>query len=441
MVPSAIASSRSHCGATWRRFSSWRLPRTTRPRSLFARVLQESAETSRALAVAACGLVTTGSREVRDSDVGSAKLFQTRSRIAQVLRTRPEAGQAAKFFVVAGHPLTHVQELESCIFEILLKALRDVSCVPKEACEHELKVRTATSDTLAANMKAEKELCRERGPGWLHLHASRDAHRVSTMQSRSLYHVKDLVSRLVHLSLSLRMNEHKKRFRACMRGIEVDASGRLPLVHIVVVLGQRPIRCEATVSLVGVVQLRLAKQERHRALRRSSWTLRPDRPCRWTGCDLACDEVGLLLSYLAFLVSCGVKRARPFVPASGPSAAAASPDCPAPQRQQGGCNGEDDGDGSEDEVALQGDTEAVPDSNWSSGLTETDWHTMNKQYRLGRYNFVVAAPLAELLMLRTCLEPFRHLLAAHLLLTGESWEKEQQAADTFFWERLAQNHD
>ena len=102
-------------------------------------VLQESAETSRAFAVAACGLVTTGSREVRDSDVGVANLFQTRSRIAQALRTRPEAGQAAKFFVVAGHLLMHVQELWSCTSEILLKTLRDVSCVPKETCEHALK--------------------------------------------------------------------------------------------------------------------------------------------------------------------------------------------------------------------------------------------------------------------------------------------------------------
>ena len=57
---------------------------------------------------------------------------------------------------------------------------------------------------------------------------------------------------------------------------------------------------------------------------------------------------------------------------------------------------------------------------------------MNKQFRLGGYIFVVAAPLPELLMLRTCLELFRHLLAAHLLLSGESWEKEQQAADFSF---------
>ena len=101
--------------------------------------------------------------------------------------------------------------------------------------------------------------------------------------------------------------------------------------------------------------------------------------------------------------------------ASGPSAAAALPGCPALQRQQGGSDGEDedgddDGDGNEDEVALQGDAEAVLDADWSSVLTETDWHTMNEQYRGCGYHFVVAAPLAELLMLRTCLEPFRHLL-------------------------------
>ena len=44
---------------------------------------------------------------------------------------------------------------------------------------------------------------------------------------------------------------------------------------------------------------------------------------------------------------------------------------------------------------------------------------MNKQYRLDGCNFVVAAPLAELLI-------------AHLLLSRESWHKKQQAADISF---------
>ena len=109
--------------------------------------------------------------------------------------------------------------MESCTSEILLKGLRGVSCVPKEAREDALKVRIATSDRLPANMKAERQLCRERGPNWSHLHASCGVRRVSTVQSKSLDHVKDLVSRLAHLSLSLRMSGNMQRLRACMRTI------------------------------------------------------------------------------------------------------------------------------------------------------------------------------------------------------------------------------
>ena len=100
--------------------------------------------------------------------------------VSDQIEDRTEAGQAAKFFVVAGHPLTHVQELESPTSEILLKALRDVSCA-----QGGMRTRGA-SDRLAVNMKAERELCRERGPGWLQLHVRCHVHRVSTMQWRPL---------------------------------------------------------------------------------------------------------------------------------------------------------------------------------------------------------------------------------------------------------------
>ena len=170
------------------------------------------------------------------------------------------------------------------------------------------------------------------------------------MQSRSLDHVKDLVSRLVHLSLSLRMSGHMKRFRGCMRTVVESELTLLqgacsaeaadyPSYTLELFFGQETIRCEATVSLMGVVQRRLAKQERHRALRRSSWTLRPDAvihfsasgECvlvsprvkatvfprhRWTGCDLACDEVHKVLrqrSGLPCVVWC---QARPTFRAS-----------------------------------------------------------------------------------------------------------------------------
>ena len=40
---------------------------------------------------------------------------------AQVLRSRPEAEQTATFFVVTGHPFTHLRELASCTSEITVR--------------------------------------------------------------------------------------------------------------------------------------------------------------------------------------------------------------------------------------------------------------------------------------------------------------------------------
>ena len=66
------------------------------------------------------------------------------------------------------------------------------------------------------------------------------------MQSGSCDHVKDLVSRLVHLSLKV------DAVAECMK----RSSGRLPLVRIGVVLDQGPLLCQATVYVVGAVQRR-----------------------------------------------------------------------------------------------------------------------------------------------------------------------------------------
>ena len=59
--------------------------------------------------------------------------------------------------------------------------------VSKEAREHALKSKNC-HQRQAANMKAEKELCRERWPG---LNASCGVHRVSIVQPRSLDRVQD----------------------------------------------------------------------------------------------------------------------------------------------------------------------------------------------------------------------------------------------------------
>ena len=85
------------------------------------------------------------------------------------------------------------------------------------------------------------------------------------MQSKSLDHVRDFASRLVHI-LPLRMGGHMKRPRTCVCTI---VASKLPLLQGVrsaetadyflytsgVVLLQGPTRCQATVSLVGVGEM------------------------------------------------------------------------------------------------------------------------------------------------------------------------------------------
>ena len=154
--------------------------------------------------------------------------------------------------------------------------------------------KIVTSDRLAASMKSEGELCRERGSGWLHRHWSCVVHRVSTMQSSPVDHVKErlrvAVGALVSVTPHEWVYEAFPTLHAHHRGIQVDAlpectqrrSGRLPLTHVGAALGQGPFPCQGTISLLGVVQRRLAKQERHRAPRRSSWAFRPDADLRFS---------------------------------------------------------------------------------------------------------------------------------------------------------------
>ena len=165
--------------------------------------------------------------ETEGIDVGPSKLFQVRSGLAMLLKAKHHLGdEDASYFIVLGRPLTWVQELQSTSAEVLAKALRDASCAPRESGAFRMVVRAATSDRLAANVKAEREVCRLRGEGWSSLRSPCDIHRVSTMQTSSLDHVSDLVSQMIHLSLSLRMGGLMKRFRARMRTV-VDSRLKL----------------------------------------------------------------------------------------------------------------------------------------------------------------------------------------------------------------------
>lgn len=298
-------------------------------------------------------------KQVVATSVGPTKLFQARSGIYMLMQAKAKAdSERPEFYLFSGHPLTWVQALESCTGEILQKALEDLSCVPAASGAFRLQVRASTKDRLAANNKAERGLSAARGEKWLSLASDCDAHSIFGSQSKSMELLSDCISKMVHLSLSLRMSNQMARFRACLEGVVRK--------RIKIISGTPPPSAVAYRDFVlGLFLSRGSFAAKRRALLvmwcNGDWrnteaiehyaspgrlaeasspesitkhvslaivsALACKQPAtfprhRWTGCDLATDEVGLLLAvhgvlldaYVAFLIACGMKAARRFGP-------------------------------------------------------------------------------------------------------------------------------
>lgn len=336
--------------------------------------------------------------------------------------------------------------------------------------------RAATSDRLAANLKAETQLVADRGERWASLQAPCDIHNLCGAQTKSLVGVATTITKLIHLSLSLRMSGHMKRFRACLRSV----------VRMKLVLLPGKASAEAHEYRSFVLKLFLSggsfaakrrsmlwmwcsgawrnteRVEHHVDLTGPVWARTPEyisrmiteaivgamaskppstfKRHRWTGCDLAVDEVGLLVAvhgllrdaYIAFLVSCGSKlaRASAFAPAAGGDASSGDH---APRPEGAMCDGPESSGDEDAEAALVGDMAPFPgEVDAPVDITDVDWQKLNREYRQGGFELLQSQPLANMLVLRTFLEPFRLLMAKYLKMSGDGWDDELQVADIKF---------
>ena len=93
------------------------------------------------------------------SDSGPTKIFQTTATVIMLLRQdNVEPGQAANYYIVVARPLSSLQFVDASSGEVLHAALRASSSVSAAANQFLMKVRVATSDRIAANMKTERQL-------------------------------------------------------------------------------------------------------------------------------------------------------------------------------------------------------------------------------------------------------------------------------------------
>ena len=415
---------------------------------------------------------------VVSKDNSVLKLFQTRATVGVVLRHQLPDQEEPTYVFLYGRPLTWVQTLESTSAAALLEALLRCSFAPNSADDFDMRVRVVSSDRLAANMKAERDLIAGR-PGWLLLHSGCGVHDVATAQSKTWELLSKLVSDLVNFSLSLRCGGNMKRFRSCLESL---IAGRLRIVHgsappraamyrhyclslfcgngghaakrraLLLVWGngdwrneqhiehyldpRRPVSKNAT----GYVARSIANA----CLVALTSTPPPTFPrSRWTGWDLAVDYAALLLcvhnigrdAYRAFVICCGGSLPQALQPRAvaepeGGSVGAIGDIAAEIPEVEGHDEGEvlAEGVGVEQEVALSaGGVANLTQPSVAAVDGEPDWAALNKEFRKYGLRFMESRPLGHLMVLRQCLEPFRLLVRKSLRHSGEAWDTTQEA--------------
>ena len=422
------------------------------------------------------------------SDTAPTKLFQTRMTTTILVKATPAptaaaaaAAAADQYFLFSGNPVTWIQTLESASAECLKAALQAASPVSRASQAFGMRVRAATSDRLAANLKAERALAAERGLGWVSLQSACDVHSVAGAHTKALAFVSEFISLMVNLSLSLRLHGNMRRFRACLK----------QLIAAKLVIKQGESSREARDYREFCLKLFLARGSFAAKRRMLLWLWcngewrNPDaiehyvdprsapehrEPAyiskmiaeaivgsmatrapklfprhRWTGSDIATDEIGLMLcvhnmlhdAYAAFLISFGHSGARALAPsrAGNPGSQQAS-QLLAIEDAVGDPGHEDAPGDHEAEHAREAepDVEQPPFVEAVGGIGAADWQKMNMKFRQQGFLFIKQQPLATVMLLRLCIEPLRLLMSAHFLLAGKDWETTQRARDAAFLE-------
>ena len=320
--------------------------------------------------------------------------------------------------------------------------------------------RIATTDSHPANILCEQHIARERGdPAQSdNLHQLCDVHKLQTCHEKEMALVAEDVSGMVNLALSLRNGANMERFRACLAD---EIASRLEVLegscppeakaHKKRVLGHF-IRHGASVAtrrlllVVGpngdwrarcvqvYVPLGHAAATSRRdvaeqlasslivALCNSQPSLYPRS--RWTGADIACDELALLESvhkllsttYFRFAAGFAKGAARAQLLAAGVWAADYSP------ARRGAladafADVVDDGPAGEDAAGVPSDAAPTPEATYAA---------QNAKVRGKACRWLTSDPLPFLVLQRNALEPIRCYQTALFQRASSSWEEREQ---------------
>lgn len=325
--------------------------------------------------------------------------------------------------------------------------------------------RLACTDGGSANLPCEAAIARGRGQKSSSLHMLCDAHKTSLIHNKTFSLLGTNVRGMIACALALRVGAAMTVRRRCLMA---EIESRLEIRH-----GDAPPEAEAFKS--AMLKL-FVSNGKHVAVRRTLLFLCPngDWRChqvqyyaplgaggqvdrrqvlrhlttgvltalcacrpevyprhRWTGCDLATDDLGILeachsllsTTFLRVVVQATGDPRRPLI-ATGSTA----------QLELGSLALEDIGDNDMLDDMLV-DAEAVAScptaggerhgGGMGEGAEPTDFAKVNAVHKRSAAEWLRARPLGHLMLQRMLLEPLRQLLGAQFKVAGAEWEQEQ----------------
>eukprot|EP00971_Amphidinium_carterae_P190590 3782324-Amphidinium_carterae.2 len=370
------------------------------------------------------------------------------------------------YIKIVGEQATPLQVLEQNTAETISQALLQQSNSGKRCSSYKFKTLLTASDKASSNLKAEKEMVKVRGLGWSHLSFDCEIHDNSRVFNASLEPVfGEHISGIINTALSLRHSGMLASFRAALREeikttlvikrgccspdaqryknlvLDVFTPGSGKSISQLMLLSVLPngdwrdgnvvehyvdhdVSVEAYASIASTMEAGLMLVLTSR---------KPTVWCRhrWTGCQVAVSELGLLTAVhnllprafnkvfaagksgnTSLFASDPSERPPPFVAGSSTDFVVASGDNLASGADCAEASGE-------------ASASAIGEGASSSSTAPTSWAAENDAQRRKGREWLQSQPLPHLSAIAICVAPLQSLMYKQFEVAGKAWDEKQ----------------
>eukprot|EP00971_Amphidinium_carterae_P262011 5197117-Amphidinium_carterae.3 len=373
--------------------------------------------------------------------------------------------KGSSFLKVVGEQVSPLQVLEHTTAETMAKALLLQSNSSRFSDAFEFKSLLTASDKAGYNMKGEKEFVRCRA-GWSHLPLHCEIHDNSHVFSATVEPLcTDQITGILNTALSLRHSGSISAFRralreeiqetlvikqgscnqeACLhrqRTLQVFTAGSSKTLSQLMLLSLLP---NGDWRKSDVVEHYVDHAMPHDAYPAIASTMaagllvalvarKPGVWCRhrWTGCQVALEELGLLTAvhnllpraYKRFLCHLKVPKSLPVAASSSEHTLSTNQPHNMPMSLMGMLDHEAAGldDATTHSAGLE------PNKSNESGSTTMDWAAENESQRKKASQWLQKDPFPYLCLLAICIKPLQDLMHKQFQVCGDRWNQEQDA--------------